>query len=116
MIRKIIFVALITVGSISFVAAQDVAGHWTGKVMNQYDVAYDFKVEGNLLTGKNIHPDGSITDISNGKTNADSLSFDTLIRGELTHILGKLSGDVLTLTFSVQGNDATVDLKKTASK
>ena len=116
MIRKILLIACIAVGSISMATAQDVTGHWTGKIMNQYDVAYDFKVDGNTLTGKNTHPDGSVTDISNGKINADSLSFDTVIRSEMTHIKGKLAGDVLTLSFSVQSNDVAVDLKKTASK
>jgi hypothetical protein len=116
MIRKILLIACIAVGSISKAAAQDVTGHWTGRIMDQFDVAYDFKVDGNTLTGKNTHPDGSVTDISNGKINADSLSFDTVIRSELTHIKGKLAGDVLTLGFGVQGNDVTVDLKKTTSK
>ncbi len=116
MIRKILLIVAIAIGSISIAAAQDVTGHWTGRVMNQYDVAYDFKVDGHVLTGKDTHPDGSVSDITNGKIDADSLSFDVPIQNELTHVKGKLSGEVLTLSLSVMGNDVTIPLKKTASK
>ncbi len=116
MIRKILLSAVIAIGSISIAAAQDVTGHWTGKVMDQYNVAYDFKVDGHVLTGKDTHPDGSVSDITNGKIDADSLSFDVPINNELTHIKGKLAGEVLTLKLSVMGNDVTIDLKKTPSK
>lgn len=111
--KKILFFVFFTVLSVSIVSAQDVTGHWTGKVMNQYNVTYDFQVHGDTLTGKDTHYDGSVSDISNGKINADSLSFDVPIQGVTTHVTGKLKDDVLTLSFSVQGYDLTTDLKKT---
>ena len=111
--KKILFFVFYTVLSVSIVSAQDVTGHWTGKVMNQYNVTYDFQVHGDTLTGKDTHYDGSVSDISNGKINADSLSFDVPIQGVTTHVTGKLKDDVLTLSFSVQGYDLTTDLKKT---
>ena len=110
--KKIIMFAICAFVSLSYVSAQDVTGHWTGKVLNQYDIAYDFQVNGDTLTGKDTHPDGSVSDISNGKINADSLSFDVPIQGTMTHVTGKLHDDVITLYFSVQGNDITTDLKK----
>lgn len=92
--------------------AQDVTGHWTGMVMDQYKVAYDFKVQGDSLTGKDTHPDGSVSDISNGIIKGDTLSFDVPIQGAMTHITGKVKGDMVTLHFAVQGYDMNLDLKK----
>ena len=110
--KKFLMLVFSTVMSISVACAQDVTGHWTGKVADQYDVAYDFKVQGNILTGKDTHPDGSVSDISNGKINGDTLSFDVPIQGAMTHVTGKVNGDAITLSFAVQGNDLKLDLKK----
>ena len=109
MLLFIFFIAL----SISVTCAQDITGHWTGKVADQYTVAYDFEVQGDSLTGKDTHPDGSVSDISNGKINADTLSFDVPIQGQMTHVTGKVNGDTVKLNFSVQEYDVNIDLKKT---
>ncbi len=114
--KKILLFVLCAVISISFASAQDVTGHWTGKVMDQYNVAYDFNVQGNTLTGKDTHPDGSVSDISNGKISADTLSFDVPIQGEMTHITGKVKSDTIKLSFSLQGYDLKLDLTKTEEK
>lgn len=111
--KKILFFTLFTVLSISIAFAQDITGHWKGRVMDQYDINYDFKSDGNILTGKDTHYDGSVDSISNGKINADSISFDVPIVGQMTHVTGKLIENVLTLKFTIQGNDLTADLKKT---
>ena len=111
--KKIVLFAFFTVVSISVACAQDITGHWTGTVMEQYNVAYDFKVQGETLSGKDTHPDGSVSDISNGKISADTLSFDVPIQGAMTHVTGKVKGDTITLSLSVQGNDLDIDLKKT---
>lgn len=110
--KKFLLLVFSIVVSISVACAQDVTGHWTGKVADQYDVAYDFKVQGNTLTGKDTHPDGSVSDITNGKINGDTLSFDVPIQGTMTHVTGKVNGDAITLRFSIQGNDLKLDLKK----
>jgi hypothetical protein len=110
--KKFILLVFSTIMFVSVACAQDVTGHWTGKVTDQYDVAYDFKVDGNTLTGKDTHPDGSVSDISNGKIDADTLSFDVPIQGSITHVTGKVNGDTITLSFAVQGYDLKVDLKK----
>jgi opacity protein-like surface antigen len=110
--KKFLLLVFSTVVFISAACAQDVTGHWTGKVADQYDVVYDFKVDGNTLTGKDTHPDGSVSDISNGKINGDTLSFDVPIQGDLTHVTGKVNGNTITLSLSIQGNDFKLDLKK----
>ena len=101
--------------SFSFAQGQSFTGHWTGQVMNQYNITYDFIANGDALSGKDTHYDGSVSDISNGKIMADSISFDVPINGTLTHITGKLKGEVLTIYFSYQGYDLSADLKKTAA-
>lgn len=111
--KKIVLFALLAVVSISVACAQDISGHWTGKVMDQSNVAFDFKVKGDSLTGKDTHPDGSVSDISNGIVSADTLAFDVPIQGIMTHVTGKVKGDMITLSLSVQGNVITIDLKKT---
>jgi len=114
--KKMLFFAFGIIASISVACAQDVTGHWTGKVMDQYNIAYDFRVQGDTLLGKDTHPDGSVSDISNGKINGDTLSFDVPIQGAMTHITGKVNGDSITLGFSVQGNDLSLTLKKSEEK
>ena len=110
--KKFLLFVFSIVMSIGVACAQDVTGHWTGKVADQYDIVYDFKVQGNTLTGKDTHPDGSVSDISNGKINGDTLSFDVPIQGAVTHVTGKVNGNTITLSFSIQGNDLKLDLKK----
>jgi hypothetical protein len=110
--KKISILALSTILSMSYISAQDVTGHWTGKVLDQYNIAYDFQVHGDTLTGKDTHPDGSVSDISNGKIQADSLSYDVPIQGTMTHVTGKLQDDIITLKYSIQGYDITTDLRR----
>ena len=112
--KKIVLLSFFVVVTLSVACAQDITGHWTGKVMDQYNVAYDFKVQGNSLTGKDTHPDGSVSDISNGIVGSDTLAFDVPIQGAMTHVTGKIKGDTITLSISVQGNDISFDIKKAA--
>ena len=104
--------------SISFLFAQDneITGHWTGKIMDQYNITYDFIAQGDSLTGKDTHYDGSVSDISNGKVMGDSISFCVPIQGQMTPVTGKLKDETLTIYLSVQGYDLSADLKKTAAK
>ena len=110
--KKIVLLSFFAVVTLSVACAQDITGHWTGKVMDQYNVAYDFKVQDNSLTGKDTHPDGSVSDISNGIVGSDTLAFDVPIQGAMTHVTGKIKGDMITLSLSVQGNDVSFDIKK----
>lgn len=104
--------------SLSFLFAQsnNVTGHWTGEIMNQYKVTYDFVAKGDSLTGKDTHYDGSVSDITNGKVMGDSISFSVPIQGQVTPVTGKLHGDTLSLFLTVQGYDLSVDMKKSEEK
>ncbi len=61
--------------------------------------------QGDSLKGKDTHPDGSVSDITNGKIHGDTLSFDVPIQGNMTHVTGKVKGNLITLHFGVQGYD-----------
>ena len=115
--KKILFSILFTFISVSFLFAQDnFTGHWAGKVMDQYDIAADLVAKGDSLTGKSIHYDGSVSDITNGKIVGDSISYDVTFNGEIIHVKGKLTGDVIAANFNYQGNDMSADLKKTPAE
>lgn len=113
--NKILLTTLFTFISISFLFAQgkNLAGHWTGKVMDQYDLASEYVANGDTLTGKSTHYDGSVSDINNGKIMGDSISYDITYNGDIIHVTGKLNHDVLTVYFNYQGNDLSADMKKT---
>ncbi len=97
--KKILIFIVCGFLSITIVSAQDITGHWSGRLMDQYNINYDFQVNGDTLTGKDTHYDGSVSDISNGKINADSISFDVPVQGEMTHVTGKLKDNILTINF-----------------
>jgi hypothetical protein len=105
------FLFIFISGSLLF-AQNQFTGHWTGKVMDQYEIANDFVAKGDSLTGKTIHYDGSSSDITNGKIMGDSISYDINFNGETIHVQGHLKGDTLAAFFNYQGNDMSVDLKK----
>jgi hypothetical protein len=88
--KKYLLSALFTL-SISFLFAQsnEFTGHWTGVLMNQYNITYDFVAHGDTLTGKDTHYDGTVSDISNGKIMGDSISYQVPIQGALTPVTGK---------------------------
>ena len=108
MFKKLITTAVLVVAFVSFSFAQDVTGHWTGKVMDQFDIAYDFKVDGEKLTGTNTGPDGKSTPVSDGVIKGSDLSFTIDIMGNATKITGKIKGDIITLSFKVMDNDTSV--------
>ena len=96
----VLFVAL---GSVSALAA-DFNGKWTGDVTTPrgtQTLTFDFKVDGSALTGKVTTPRGS-NDISNGKVDGDSISFDQVVNFngnefKITYT-GKADGDTIKFT------------------
>jgi hypothetical protein len=92
--------------------AQDINGKWTGKVMDQFDVAYNFKADGEKLTGSTTGPDGNEVVIKEGTIKGNDVAFTINIMDNDTKINGKLDGEVLTLKFSIMGNDVELVLKK----
>jgi hypothetical protein len=107
MLKKIaLAVAFIALGSMSALAA-DFNGKWTGEVPgrdgNPQTISFDFKVDGATLTGKVTTPRGD-NDITNGKVDGDSLSFDQVItfgdNNFTIHYAGKADGATIKFTRS----------------
>src|SRR5476651_2541602 len=99
---------LVAVFTISFVI--DVTGHWTGKINDQFDIAYDFKADGTTLTGTTKGPDGNVITIKNGIIKGDSLSFILPIMDNEVPVKGVVKGDVMSLSMSFNGNPMGFEL------
>jgi len=114
MLKKVLQSTLLlaAVFTIGFVA--DVTGHWTGRINDQFDVAYDFKADGSTLTGTTKGPDGNVIEIKDGVIKDDSVKFTLPIMGRDMFIKGKVNGDVMTLSMDFNGNAMSFDLKKDA--
>ncbi len=92
--------------------AQDINGKWTGRIMDQFDIAYIFKADGEKLTGTTTGPDGNVIEIKNGKITGDAIEFVIDIMGNDTKVTGVIAGETLTLKLNAMGNDIEILLKK----
>jgi hypothetical protein len=81
MIRKFgLAVLLFALGSVAAFAA-DFNGKWNAQVQGRngmQTLVFDFHVDGSALTGKITTPRGD-TDISNGKVDGDTITFDQVL-------------------------------------
>ena len=114
MIKKTVCMAAL-VGLIitlsSFVS--DITGHWTGKINDQFDVAYDFKQDGEALAGSTKGPDGNEIKISDGTIKGDDIAFSMPMMGDVMKVTGKVKdANTITLTFKGPQGDMSFDLTK----
>jgi len=80
---------------VAFIAA-DLNGKWVGVISipggQEIDVSYNFKVDGEKLTGTASSPSGDVS-IDNGKINGDKFSFSVNVNGTEYPHTGKLYQD-----------------------
>jgi hypothetical protein len=110
-------VVLAVCGVLFCLIMADVSGQWTGNVsMNgaKYPVTYDFKVDGNKLTGMSKSPLGSSI-ITDGKVDNDKISFNLDVKGELIPHTGKVYPDSVVLEIVYHGQDLHARLIRTPS-
>jgi hypothetical protein len=114
MMKKIFTTAFMLTAFASFCFAQDITGKWAGKVMDQFDVTYDFKVDGEKLTGTSSGPDGTPIPLRDGVIKGDTLSFNITIMDNDLKATGKIKDDAITITMpGMNGGDPiTFVLKK----
>ena len=119
MIKKTLATAFMVMAMTVISFAGDITGNWTGKVMDQFEVGYTFKVDGEKLSGSSKGPDGSETPFKDGTIKGDDLEFTIDIMGSATKTKGKIkydptdkNKDTVTLTFAVMGNDITLVLNR----
>ncbi|MCR8556518.1 hypothetical protein KXD93_02635 [Mucilaginibacter sp. BJC16-A38] len=79
-------------------AATDINGHWKGSINDQIEVAYDFKVDGQKLSGSTQGPDGNTIQLTDGWFKDDSLAFTLPIMDQQFKMTGKVkSADQIVL-------------------
>lgn len=109
------FICVLTIISICY--AEDlISGHWVGKVMDTYDIVYNFKAEGTKLTGtfSDGKPNNTPQPITDGVTKGDSVFFkmNNPQAGEMD-VKGMVKKDTLWISFNAMGMDINAKLTKT---
>jgi hypothetical protein len=80
--------------------AADITGRWLGKVSTpngDFELVYDFRVEGESLTGALSTPNGELP-LSDGKVSGDNLSFTMTFGDNAVAYTGVVKGDTIVLT------------------
>jgi hypothetical protein len=96
-------------------AATDIGGHWAGSINDQIEVAYDFKVDGQKLTGSTKGPDGNIIQLADGWFKDDSLAFTLPIMDQQFKMTGKVKSADQIMLYMKGGpmGDMSYMIKKT---
>jgi hypothetical protein len=114
-------VVLSVVLLIAFAAASSVAGDATGKWVAEFtspdgqtrQSTFNFKVEGDVLTGTVSGRSGDAT-IEEGLVDGDSISFSVTRnwgQGDVKfHYAGTVQDDEIQMTVTIEGRDRTFDL------
>ncbi|MEO8961508.1 MAG: hypothetical protein ABI325_06490 [Ginsengibacter sp.] len=119
--RKFFTTSILVFGFLICIAAviADLNGTWTGTLTvpdgQQYPLNYNFKIQGETLTGTASSQRGSI-DFTNGHVNGDSVSFAIAVNGEDAINKGKYysDGDSISLTIYYKEMIMHSTLKRTA--
>lgn len=114
MTRKILVsIALLSCFLLVMAAVDGLAGKWKGTIKTPdghgIQVVYNFKVDGDKLTGTTHSPEG-VADILDGKITGDTFSFRTIgSEGDTYHTTGKMYAD--SCGIDIDFGDLEVHLK-----
>jgi len=116
--RKIFTTALLSCCFMICLAAAvfaDLNGKWTGNLSmsdgNSFPVTYDFKVDGEKLTGTAQSPQGDVP-LENGKIKGDDFTFSVNVNGlEVPHS-GKVYADSVGMNLTVNDENLHFTLKR----
>ncbi|HUS05552.1 MAG TPA: hypothetical protein VMZ52_04620 [Bryobacteraceae bacterium] len=89
-------------------AAEGVAGKWSGQVPSRNSAAeatFIFKVDGDKLTGTLSGPQGEV-ELQDGKVSANQISFSVPGGNAKVAFEGKVSGDQIKMTRTREGGQA----------
>src|ERR1700749_3742566 len=114
--RKILTSTVLLCCFIAFIAViADLNGKWTGTLKTpdgqDLPVTYNFKVDGNKLTGTAESPAGQVT-VDNGTIDGDSFKFKVTVDGNDYPHAGKLYADSCGLDIDFGGQKVHTTLKR----
>jgi hypothetical protein len=111
----VFFVGAVT----SVLLAADISGKWAGKSEQGPDWVFNFKADGNKVTGTMQGADGKERPINDGKLEGDALSFsvDSEWQGQAIKLVmkGKVSGEKIELRVDTEDGAWGTDLVLTRS-
>ena len=114
--------ALVLAGTLALQAA-DITGKWTAQVPGRdgqtRETTFDFKVDGEKLTGTTTTPGGDVP-ISDGTVKGDDVAFNVSMsfNGQDVKIIykGKVAGDEIKFTRQREGGDRVTEFAAKRSK
>ena len=99
--------------------ATDLNGRWKGVVttpdVNEMQVIYNFKVDGEQLTGTAESPAGVVT-VDNGSITVDAFSFKLTVDGNDYPHAGKIAADTCELDIDFGGQSIHTTLGRDSSQ
>ena len=115
--RKLFYPIALVCGFLVFAAFvfADLSGKWTGVIKtpdgNDLQVSYNFKVDGDKLTGTAESPAGQVT-VDDGKVTGDTFSFKVTVDGNDYPHSGKVYADSCGLDIDFGGQKIHTTLKR----
>jgi hypothetical protein len=86
----------------------DISGNWSGQITgpdgNSLTIGYQFKQEGDKLTGTVTGPGGDLA-IQNGKVDGDKITFSITFNEMNVGNEGTLKGEEIILTVKINGEN-----------
>lgn len=84
--------------------AADITGKWVGEMGGEFTMTFNFKQDGNKLTGTADGPGGAPLQIQAGKVEGNKISFTVSVDGQMSIAHeGTINGDEISLTIKMDG-------------
>jgi len=117
--KLIIFTALIACSIFIMAVVDGLTGKWKGSIKtpdgNELPVTYNFKADGDKLTGTAESPAGQVT-VDNGKITGDTFTFKVTVDGNDYPHKGKMYADSCGMDIDFGGTSAHFTIKRDTSK
>ena len=108
---KNILLALLMLMVVHLALAADITGRWSGKVGENIDIALDLRADGKKLMGS-VMTAWTHDPIQDGKINGDAFTFTVINNGKAIPYQGKITGDQMELTATMDDNKRSGTLKR----
>jgi hypothetical protein len=118
MVRRAWIAGILSALFVTVGYAADINGRWEGSVSGpngDFQIAFNFKVDGAKLTGTVESPNGDIP-IDDGKVEGDHISFKTHFDDSEINHEGTVSGDTIQLKVEGPWGKSEMTLKRAKEK